>query len=55
MESAPRQLIYVTRDPSADLNSRFHERGWHVEVVNSARDVRRAVRAGTAAGGLLDL
>ncbi|TAL95687.1 MAG: sigma-54-dependent Fis family transcriptional regulator [Paraburkholderia sp.] len=55
MESAPRQLIYVTRDPSADLNARFHERGWHVEVVNSARDVRRAVRAGTAAGGLLDL
>ncbi|CAG4907079.1 sigma-54 dependent transcriptional regulator [Paraburkholderia saeva] len=55
MESAPRQLIYVTRDPSADLNSRFHERGWHVEVVNSARDVRRAVRAGAAAGGLLDL
>src|SRR5258705_9120373 len=55
MESATRQLIYVTRDPSADLNMRFHERGWHVEVVNSARDVRRAVRAGTAAGGLLDL
>ncbi|GAB7527448.1 sigma-54 dependent transcriptional regulator [Paraburkholderia sp. 2C] len=55
MESATRQLIYVSRDPSADLNARFHERGWHVEVVGSARDVRRAVRAGTAAGGLLDL
>jgi DNA-binding NtrC family response regulator len=55
MESATRQLIYVSRDPSADLNARFHERGWHVEVVGSARDARRAVRAGTAAGGLLDL
>jgi DNA-binding NtrC family response regulator len=55
MEPATRQLIYVTRDPSADLNTRFHQRGWHVEVVTSARDVRRAVRAGSAAGGLLDL
>jgi DNA-binding NtrC family response regulator len=55
MESATRQLIYVSRDPSAELNTRFHQRGWHVEVVGSARDVRRAVRAGTAAGGLLDL
>ena len=55
MEPATRQLIYVSRDPSAELNTRFHQRGWHVEVVGSARDVRRAVRAGTAAGGLLDL
>src|SRR6201997_790045 len=55
MEPATRQLIYVTRDPSADLNTRFHQRGWHVEVVTSARDVRRAVRAGSAAGGLLAL
>ena len=55
MESATRQLIYVSRDPSAELNTRFHQRGWHVEVVGSARDVRRAVRAGMAAGGLLDL
>jgi DNA-binding NtrC family response regulator len=55
MESATRQLIYVSRDPSVELNTRFHQRGWHVEVVGSARDVRRAVRAGMAAGGLLDL
>src|SRR5580692_6890168 len=55
MEPATRQLIYVSRDPSAELNTRFHQRGWHVEVVGSARDVRRAVRAGMAAGGLLDL
>lgn len=55
MEPATRQLIYVSRDPSAELNIRFHQRGWHVEVVGSARDVRRAVRAGMAAGGLLDL
>ena len=55
MEPATRQLIYVSRDPSAELNTRFHQRGWHVEVVGSARDVRRAVRSGMAAGGLLDL
>ncbi|MEA3129015.1 MAG: hypothetical protein QOF46_810, partial [Paraburkholderia sp.] len=55
MEPATRQLIYVSRDPSAELNTRFHQRGWQVEVVGSARDVRRAVRAGMAAGGLLDL
>ena len=55
MESATRQLIYVSRDPSAEQNTRLHQRGWHVEVVGSARDVRRAVRAGMAAGGLLDL
>jgi DNA-binding NtrC family response regulator len=55
MESATRQLIYVSRDPSVELNTRFHQRGWHVEVVGSPRDVRRAIRAGMAAGGLLDL
>ncbi len=55
MEPATRQLIYVSRDPSVELHTQFHDRGWHVEVVGSARDVRRAVRAGTAAGGLLDL
>ncbi|WP_133647923.1 sigma-54 dependent transcriptional regulator [Paraburkholderia flava] len=55
MESVTRQLIYVSRDPSVELHTQFHDRGWHVEVVGSARDVRRAVRAGTAAGGLLDL
>src|ERR1700744_4072617 len=55
MEPATRQLIYVSRDPSAELHNRFNQRGWHVEVVGSARDVRRAVRAGMAAGGLLDL
>src|SRR6201991_1103790 len=55
MEPATRQLIYVSRDPSAELNTRFLQRGWHVEVVGSARDARRAVRAGMAAGGLLDL
>ena len=31
MEPATRQLIYVSRDPSAELNTRFHQRGWHVE------------------------
>ncbi|MCX4160754.1 MULTISPECIES: sigma-54 dependent transcriptional regulator [Paraburkholderia] len=55
MESATRQLIYVSRDPNVRLHTQFHDRGWHVEVVGSARDARRAVRAGMAAGGLLDL
>src|ERR1700744_2547307 len=55
MEPATRQLIYVSRDPSAELHNRFNQRGWHVEVVGSARDARRAVPAGMAAGGLLDL
>ncbi|WP_206999541.1 sigma-54 dependent transcriptional regulator [Trinickia mobilis] len=55
MESAMRQLIYVTREPSARLNSEFHQRGWHVDVVGCAREVRRAVKSDMAAGGLLDL
>ncbi|MGV2289010.1 sigma 54-interacting transcriptional regulator [Trinickia sp. YCB016] len=55
MESAMRQLIYVTREPSAQLNTEFHQRGWHVDVVGCARDVRRAVKSDMAAGGLLDL
>jgi DNA-binding NtrC family response regulator len=55
MEPATRQLIYVSRDPSAELNACFSQRGWRVEVVGSARDARRAVRANIAAGGLLDL
>src|SRR5579863_2169074 len=55
MESALRQLIYVTREPSSQLNTEFHQRGWHVDVVGCARDVRRAVKSDMAAGGLLDL
>ncbi|WP_027817343.1 sigma-54 dependent transcriptional regulator [Paraburkholderia bannensis] len=55
MESATRQLVYVTRSPNEALNERFHERGWQVEIVGNARDARRALRAGTPAGGLLDL
>lgn len=55
MEPAIRQLIYVTRDANSQLKSQFHQRGWHVEVVASARDARRALRGDAAAGGLLDL
>ncbi|CAM2193873.1 sigma-54 dependent transcriptional regulator [Paraburkholderia sp. A1RI_3L] len=55
MEPATRQLVYVTRNPSPELSSRFRDRGWQVDVVESARDVRRAVRPGATAGGLLDL
>src|SRR5690348_18352502 len=55
MEPATRQLIYVTRDANAQWSAQFHQRGWHVDVVTNARDARRAMRGGEAAGGLLDL
>ncbi|MDR5751220.1 MULTISPECIES: sigma-54 dependent transcriptional regulator [Caballeronia] len=55
MEVARRQLIYVTRDPSEALCARFEERGWHIEVVASARDARKSLRTDLATGGLLDL
>jgi DNA-binding NtrC family response regulator len=55
MEVARRQLIYVTRDPSAPLCARFEERGWHIEVVSNAKDARRWLRSELATGGLLDL
>jgi DNA-binding NtrC family response regulator len=55
MEPAIRRLIYVTRDVNAQLSMQFDERGWHVNVVASARDARRALRGDGAAGGLLDL
>ena len=55
MEVARRQLIYVTRDPSASLCARFEERGWHIEVVSNAKDARRWLRNDLATGGLLDL
>jgi DNA-binding NtrC family response regulator len=55
MEVARRQLIYVTRDPSAPLCARFEERGWHIEVVSNAKDARRWLRNDLATGGLLDL
>ncbi|SAL36296.1 sigma-54 interacting regulatory protein [Caballeronia terrestris] len=55
MEVARRQLIYVTRDPSETLCARFEERGWHIEVVASAREARKSLRNDLAIGGLLDL
>ncbi|SAK69850.1 sigma-54 interacting regulatory protein [Caballeronia temeraria] len=55
MDVARRQLIYVTRDPSETLCARFEERGWHIEIVASARDTRKALRSDLATGGLLDL
>jgi DNA-binding NtrC family response regulator len=55
MDVARRQLIYVTRDPSASLCARFEERGWHIEVVANAKDARRWLRSDMATGGLLDL
>ncbi len=55
MDVARRQLIYVTRDPSETLCARFEERGWHIEIVASARDTRKALRNDMAIGGLLDL
>jgi DNA-binding NtrC family response regulator len=55
MDVARRQLIYVTRDPNETLCARFEERGWHIEIVASARDTRKALRNDLATGGLLDL
>jgi len=55
MDSTGRQLIYVTRSPDEVLGGQFRERGWRVEVVDNARDARRALRGGRPAGGLLDL
>src|ERR1700754_1512955 len=55
MDVARRQLIYVTRDPSETLCARFEERGWHIEIVSSARETRKALRQDMAIGGLLDL
>ena len=40
MEPATRQLIYVSRDPSAELNTRFHQRGWHVDYQAYGDDNR---------------
>lgn len=51
MDVARRQLIYVTRDPSETLCARFEERGWHIEIVASARDTRKALRNDLATGG----
>jgi DNA-binding NtrC family response regulator len=50
-----RHLIYLTRDPSADLTARFGEAGWDVETVQSTRSVPRLVRDRPVAGGLVDL
>lgn len=55
MEVARRQLIYVTREPSASVCARFEERGWHIEVVSNAKDARRWLRSDVAVGGILDL
>jgi DNA-binding NtrC family response regulator len=55
MDVARRQLIYATRDPDDALCARFEERGWHIEIVSSARDTRKALRNDLAIGGLLDL
>jgi DNA-binding NtrC family response regulator len=55
MEVARRQLIYVTREPSASVCARFEERGWHIEVVSTAKDARRWLRNDVAVGGILDL
>ena len=55
MEPANRHLIYVTRDVNPQLSAQFNERGWQVDIAESARDARRALRSEAAAGGLLDL
>ncbi|KAF1064560.1 sigma-54-dependent Fis family transcriptional regulator [Burkholderia gladioli] len=55
MEIGTRHLIYFSRDPSAELQRCFDARGWRVDVVDSARELRRAAARGGTAGGLLDV
>lgn len=50
-----RKLVYASRNPSESLRSRLAARGWHVEVVAGANEVRRSLRRDVAMGGLLDL
>ena len=54
MESATRQLVYVTRCADAQLRNQFNSGGWNVDVVANAREVRRAVRGDAVVGGVLD-
>ncbi len=51
MEIGTRHLIYFSRDPSAELQRCFDARGWRVDVVDSARELRRAAARGGTAGG----
>ncbi|CAE6961642.1 sigma-54 dependent transcriptional regulator [Paraburkholderia domus] len=55
MKTVTRNLVYVTRNPCAELRERFEESGWHVTIAGLVREVRHAVQAGPVVGGLLDL
>ncbi|ALK29732.1 sigma-54 dependent transcriptional regulator [Burkholderia plantarii] len=55
MGIATRHLIYFSPAPSVDLQRCFDARGWQIEVVHSARELRRAAGRGGIAGGLLDV
>ena len=47
MEPATRQLIYVSRDPSAELHSRFNQRGWQVEVTDALPGETAGIKSAT--------
>jgi DNA-binding NtrC family response regulator len=55
MDSARRQLIYVTRSPNDLLQKLFAFRDWDLRVVGSAREAERALARDELTGGLLDL
>ncbi|CAN0619245.1 Transcriptional regulatory protein ZraR [Burkholderia multivorans] len=54
MEAEARHVIYFSREPSEILRGQFDERGWHVDLAQTVRDVRRAAQQGVATAGLLD-
>jgi DNA-binding NtrC family response regulator len=54
MEAEERHVIYFSREPSDALRGHFDARGWHVDLAETARDMRRVVRHGVATAGFLD-
>ncbi|MFM0213369.1 sigma-54 dependent transcriptional regulator [Paraburkholderia sediminicola] len=55
MKATTRHVIYFTRDPLPDLLASFEARDWEVQIIDSVRNVRRAMDDGSLAGGLVDL
>jgi DNA-binding NtrC family response regulator len=55
MISTPRKLIYVCRDASMSLTSKFEGRDWGVTLVTPRQTQKQALWSGCTLGGLLDL
>ncbi|MBS6360633.1 sigma 54-interacting transcriptional regulator, partial [Burkholderia sp.] len=49
-----RHVIYFSREPNDALRGHFDARGWHVDLAETVRDMRRVVQHGVATAGLLD-